>query len=90
MSTVVAELIAIAKIRSGKSQVQLAEEMGHADRTRLSKIASGRLKADASEIVYLAKEAKVDPIDKLAQIEGERNPVLANVWKGLSTHIGNV
>jgi DNA-binding CsgD family transcriptional regulator len=36
-----AELIALASLRSGKRQKSLAEEMGHSDRTKLSKISSG-------------------------------------------------
>jgi hypothetical protein len=77
------ELIALASIRSGKKKKVLAEEMGHADETRLSKIGSGRLRADASEIVYLATAANLDPIKALADVERERHPELANVWDRL-------
>lgn len=42
-----AELVALANVRSGKKKRELAAEMGHSDETRLSKIATGRLKADA-------------------------------------------
>ena len=79
------ELIALASIRSGKKKKALAAEMGHADETRLSKLASGRLKADASEIVFLAAAAKLDPIKVLAEIESERHPELAGVWGNLVT-----
>lgn len=74
------ELIALASIRSKKTQARLAEEMGHAGRTRLSKIASGIAKADASEIVYLANAARLPELETLAEIEGERHPELAAVW----------
>jgi hypothetical protein len=77
----IAELIALASVRSGKRQKALAEEMGHADSTRLSKISSGRLSADASEIVYLAGAAELPAIETLARIESERHPELAGVWK---------
>ncbi|MDP2034195.1 MAG: hypothetical protein Q8K29_12355 [Polaromonas sp.] len=77
----IAELIALASVRSGKRQKALAEEMGHSDSTRLSKISSGRLSADASEIVYLAGAAELPAIETLARIESERHPELAGVWK---------
>ena len=76
-----AELIALAKIRSGKSQQSMAEEMGHNGKSRISKIGKGELTADASEIVYLANSAHMNPILVLAEIESERHPQLAGVWK---------
>lgn len=76
-----AELIAIASIRSGKKKGALGAEMGHSDETRLSKMASGRLKADASEIVFLADAAKMPPIKVLAEIESQRHPELAKIWE---------
>lgn len=79
------ELIALAKVRSGKNQTAMAEEMGHGSKHRLTKIAAGRLYADASELVYLATAAKLDPIKVLAEIESERHPELAGVWGNLIT-----
>lgn len=76
----IAELIALAKVRSGKTQTVMAQEMGHKVKTRISQIGSGRLKADASEIVYLAEAAKMPPIKVLAEIESERHPELAKIW----------
>jgi|GEM_PF-2079497 len=81
----IAELIAIASVRSEKKKGVLGEEMGHSDETRISKLASGRLKANASEIVYLAEAAKMPPIDVLAAIESERHPELAKVWQSVLT-----
>lgn len=75
----IAELIAIASIRSGKKKRELGQEMGHNDETRISKMATGRLRADASEIVYLAEAANMEPILVLAEIESERHPELAAV-----------
>ena len=77
----IAELIALAKVRSGKTQKEMAEEMGHKVPTRISKLGTGRLSADASEIVYLASAAKMDPIRVLAEVESERHPELANIWR---------
>lgn len=77
----IAELIALAKVRSGKTQIVMAEEMGHGTKHRLSNLASGRLYADASEIIYLAENANLPPIKTLAEIESERHPNLAHVWK---------
>ncbi len=74
------ELIALAAVRSGKKKRELAAEMGHADETRLSKIGNGRLKADASEIVFFAMAAKMDPIEVLAEVETERHPELGQMW----------
>ena len=79
------ELIAIARVRSGKEQRQLAAEMGiSAD--RLSKIAKGKYQASASEIIYLATEAKTDAIRALADIEMEREPQLASAWTYALSH----
>lgn len=79
----IAELIAIASVRSGKKQKELAEEMGHKDATRLSKLSAGRLAADASEIIYLAQNADLPPVQTLAEFETERHPELAGVWATL-------
>ena len=75
------ELVALAKARSGKTQIEMASDMGHKGHTRLSNIAKGKLEADASEIVYLAQAAKMQPIEVLADIESQRHPELAAVWK---------
>lgn len=77
----IAELIALAKVRSGKTQKVMAEEMGHKVKTRISKLGTGRLSADASEIIYLAQAAQMQPIEVLADIESQRHPELAAVWK---------
>lgn len=77
----VSELIALAKIRSGKSQKAMAEEMGHGHPKRISKLSTGELIANASEIIYLAEAAHMPPIKVLAEIEAERHPDLAHVWK---------
>lgn len=81
----IAELIAIAKIRSGKEQQQLAKEMG-ISASRLSNIAKGKNQATASEIVYLANEAKTDAVRALADIEMEREPRFAAAWNYVLSH----
>lgn len=78
----IAELLAIAKIRSGKEQQQMAAEMG-IDPTRLTNIGKGKLKANASEIAYLAQQAKTDPLRAIADIESEREPKFATMWANL-------
>ena len=78
----IAELIAIAKIRSGKEQQQIAAEMG-ISASRLSNIAKGKNQATASEIVYLANEAQTDAMRALADIESEREPNFAPIWAKL-------
>ncbi len=80
----IAELVALASIRTGKQKKDMAAEMGHKHHTRLSKIATGHLQADASEIVYLAEAANMDPIRVLAEVESERHPELAQVWKRIT------
>lgn len=77
----VSELIALAKVRSKKSQKELAAEMGHKNPHRISRIGTGQLEADASEILYLAQAAHMQPIEVLADIESQRHPALAQVWK---------
>ncbi len=77
----IAELIALAKVRSGKSQKVMAEEMGYTNAAQVSKLATGVKAPDASEIMYLAQAAKMQPIEVLADIESQRHPELAAVWK---------
>lgn len=77
----IAELIALAKVRSGKSQKAMSEEMGHPHAKRISKISNGQLEADASEIIYLAQAAGMPEIKVLAEIESDRHPELAAAWK---------
>lgn len=77
----IAELIALAAVRSGKKRQELGAEMGHNDKHRISKLATERLKADASEIVFLAMAAKMNPIEVLAEVETERHPELSQVWQ---------
>jgi len=77
----IAELIALAKVRSGKSQKVMAMEMGYTHPQQISKIASGVKAADASEIIYFAQAAHMQPIEVLADIESQRHPELAKVWK---------
>jgi hypothetical protein len=77
------ELIALAAIRSGKRQQQLAVEMGHTNTSRISHIATGRLEANASEIIYFASKAGLQPIKTLAEIEAQRHPELAFVWSAM-------
>jgi DNA-binding XRE family transcriptional regulator len=78
----IAELLAIAKIRSGKEQQQMAAEMG-IDPTRLTNIGKGKLKANASEVAYLAQQAQTDPLRAIADIETEREPKFAPIWQRL-------
>lgn len=75
------ELIALARIRSGKTQEAMAAEMGHSGKSRLSHIASGRLAANPSEVRYLALQAKLDPVQVQGELEAEKHPALAWVWK---------
>lgn len=82
-----AELIALAKVRSGKTQTTMAIEMGHGSKTRLSHLAAERLYADASEIIYLAEAAHMQPIKVLAEVEAERHPELAHVWKQITDRL---
>lgn len=76
----IAELIAIASIRSGKERKELAREMG-IDASRLSNLASGKLKATASEIAYLATAAHTNVLQAIADVETEREPKMAAIWQ---------
>ena len=77
----IAELIALAKIRSGKTQKEMAQEMGYSHPNYVSKIATGAKAPDASEILYFAEAAKMQPIQVLAEIESKRRPELAKFWQ---------
>lgn len=78
----IAELIAIAKIRSGKEQQQMATEMA-ITASRLSAIAKGKLQPNASEVAYLAQQAQTDLLKAIADIESEREPKFAPIWAKL-------
>lgn len=75
-----AELIALATVRSGMSRGDLARLLGHKDQSRLSKLAAGALEPKATEIVTLAEKAQLDPMKTLGQIESEMHPEFADVW----------
>ena len=81
------ELIALASVRSGKKKGDLGKEMGHDHESRLSRIATGRLKASTSEIAYLATMAKLNPIEVIAEIESQREPTLAKMWEGIRAQV---
>lgn len=77
----IAELIALAKVRSGKTQKEMAIDMGYNNPNQVSKLATGIKAPDASEIIYLAQTANMQPMEVLADIESQRHPELAQVWK---------
>lgn len=83
----IAELIALAKIRSGKSQKEMAADMGYTHAAQVSKIASGIKAPDASEIIYFATAAKMEPFKVLAEMESQRHPALATMWKSITNHM---
>jgi hypothetical protein len=60
----------------------MAAEMG-IDPTRLTNIGKGKLKANASEVAYLAQQAQTDPLRAIADIETEREPKFAPIWQRL-------
>lgn len=80
----ISELVALAAVRSKKTQREMAAEMGHNGATRLSRIAKGFLTPEADEIVYLAMEAHVPPVETLAEIAAAKNPKLAGIWLKLT------
>lgn len=83
----IAELIALSKVRSGKTQKEMAGELGLANANVISKISAGTRAADASEIIYFAETAKMNPIEVLAEVESERHPELAAMWERIKTNM---
>lgn len=81
----ISELIALATVRSGKSRGELALEMGYKNQSQLSKLSAGEKKPNASEIVYLAVQAKLDPVKTLAEIEEQSHPEFAAIWQRIKT-----
>lgn len=75
-----AELIALATVRSGMSRGEMARELHHKDQSRLSKVAAGGLEPKAYEIVYLAEKANLNPVKTLADIESKMHPEFASIW----------
>lgn len=86
----IAELVALAKVRSGKTQKQMATEMGYSHPQKVSNIATGIKAPDASEIMYLAEAADMKPIEVLAEFEIQRHPELAAVWKKTIENMRNL
>lgn len=80
----IAELIALATVRSGKSRGELAAELGYKNQSKLSKLSAGENKPTASEIVYLAMKANLPPVRTLAEIEAEMNPEFRELWMKVS------
>lgn len=76
----IAELIALAVVRSGKQAKELAAEMGNHP-SRLSKIKTGIAEASASEIIFLAQQANEKPLEVLAEIEAQNHPQFAQHWR---------
>lgn len=76
----IAELIALATVRSGKSRGELAAELGYKNQSKLSKLSAGENKPTATEIIYLAEKAKLPPVKTLAEIEAEMHPEFAAIW----------
>jgi DNA-binding CsgD family transcriptional regulator len=76
-----AELIALATVRSGKSKGEIARELGYQHQTKISRLANGEVRPNASEIVYLAEIANLPPLETLAEFESAANPHLAQAWK---------
>lgn len=81
----ISELIALAKVRSGKTMVKMSEEMGHNGHTRLTQINKGKLEPNTSELRYLAILANQDPQQVIAAYEKERHPALAWIWNGIAS-----
>jgi ribosome-binding protein aMBF1 (putative translation factor) len=77
-----ANLIELAKIKSGKQLQEMAEEL-HIDKTRISKLKSGRLSFNITEGFYFSKLAGI-PFEEVArELEQKRDPETAVVWDRL-------
>lgn len=64
------ELVAIAKVRSGKNLKTMAKEMGHRHATRISKLSLKQAQPTPRELAYIANQARM-PLDFVFQeIEG--------------------
>jgi len=86
----IAELIALATVRSGKSRGELAAELGYKNQSKLSKLSAGENKPTATEIIYLAEKAKLPPVMTLAEIEAEMNPEFKNLWEKIKATASSV
>jgi hypothetical protein len=76
-----AELIALATVRSGKSKGELARELGYPHQSKITRLANGDTEPNASEVVYLAGAANLPPLETLAELESAAHPHLAQAWK---------
>jgi len=77
----------LQKSEAEKVKKEMAAEMGYSHPQQVSKLASGVKAPDASEIIYLAKAAQMQPIKVLADFESERHPELAHVWQEVASRI---
>jgi ribosome-binding protein aMBF1 (putative translation factor) len=84
----VTTLVDVAKMRSGKSFGQLADELDM-PQSKLSEWKKGKVKPTASEIAYLAMEAGLDVLDTISAIEEEKKPTCAKIWRRVGVTGGN-
>jgi transcriptional regulator with XRE-family HTH domain len=84
----ISTLLDVAKMRSGKTYGQFADELG-VDRTRLSEWKSGKGRPSASEVAYFALEAGLDVLDTISAIEEEKKPTCARIWRRVGVVGGN-
>lgn len=73
-------LIDTAKEKSGLPLGAMADEM-HISQVRISEWKKGKYRPGASQIIYLAEQAKLSPIEVLAEFEIETHPEMAGFWK---------
>jgi len=77
-----ANLIELAKIKSGKQLQEMAEEL-HIDKTRISRLKTGRLALSLTEGFYFSRLAGI-PFEEVArELEQKRDPETSQVWERL-------
>lgn len=77
-----ANLIELAKIKSGKQLQEMAEEL-HIDKTRISRLKTGRLALNLTEGFYFSRLAGI-PFEEVArELEKKRDPKTTEVWEHL-------
>lgn len=74
-----ARLIDLAKDRSGLELQEMASELGY-DKTRITKLKSGKCALTPTEIKYYSSKADLPFEETICELEMMKNPAAAKIW----------
>ena len=83
-SVPVHQYISLAASKTGKTNQELAEEVGFARGNVIAMIRSGSMKCPLNKVVKLAKAIDVDPADLLRRVLGPNDAALLDTFEEIS------